>query len=150
MIPRPRLTSLVMIACSFLLIQPASAGNKGKETTKGDVRGNAGEVQTLHAVGGLISAVERAIIDDYLNRHAGALPPVFANATPLPPGIAKKIARGGTMPPGIAKKVMPDALLTQLPPRPGQRWLVVGTDLLVLDIATNVIVDILKGAARSG
>ena len=37
-------------------------------------------------------------------------------------------------------------LLTELPARPGQDWRVVGTDLLIVEVATNVIVDVLKDA----
>jgi len=33
----------------------------------------------------------------------------------LPPGIAKKLERGGTLPPGIAKRYLPDDLRQNLP-----------------------------------
>jgi hypothetical protein len=103
---------------------------------------------TKHLVGGLISAVERAVIADYLDRNRGNLPTALAGAKSLPPGIAKKIARGGTLPPGIAKKTLPGGLLARLPTRPGQEWRLVGTDLLIVEIASNVIVDVLTGALR--
>jgi hypothetical protein len=134
----------------MILAAPAMAGNKGKGKKNAGSQGIGESVQTLHAITGVISAVERAIISSYLDRNQAHLPPVLANAKPLPPGIAKKIARGGAMPPGIAKKSVPGALLSELPSRPGQKWLLVGTDLLVVEIATNVIVDVLKGAIRSG
>lgn len=141
---------LAVAACALALADPAVAGNKGKGKNKGGSQGLSTEVQTLHAVAGLISAVERTIIHDYLTRHGSDLPPVFAEAKPLPPGIAQKVARGGTLPPGIAKKAIPGGLLSSLPPRPGQTWLVVGTDVLIADIATHVIVDVLKDVIRSG
>jgi len=95
---------------------------------------------------GAITDVERTLIFGYLRERQGNLPPVFAEAKPLPPGIARKIARGGAMPPGIAKRYFPDDLLGRLPPRPGQQWLVVGTDILLMDVATQIVVDILRQA----
>jgi hypothetical protein len=78
-----------------------------------------------------------------MNRRAK---PGIAGAKPMPPGIAKKIARGGAMPPGIAKRHFPTDLISRLPPRPGQQWLVVGTDILLVDAATQLVVDILRQA----
>jgi len=91
----------------------------------------------------LITSAERLIILGYIQNHQGNPPPAFAGMKPLPPGIAKKIARGGTMPPGIAKQYFPSDLLGQLPPRLGQQWLVIGTDVLLIDAATQIILDIL-------
>jgi hypothetical protein len=62
---------------------------------------------------------------------------------PLPPGIAKKIARGGNLPPGIAKRYLPSDLLVQLPPRPDYQWVVVDNDVMLIATATGVIVDVL-------
>ena len=45
---------------------------------------------------------------------------------------------------------MPGDLLAQLPIRQGQKWMLAGTDLIIVEIATNVIVDVLKGALHSG
>ncbi len=124
----------------------ALAGNKGK--SKGNQPTSVEKTVTKHLVGGLISAVERAVIADYLDRNRENLPGTLAGAKPLPPGIAKKIARGGTLPPGIAKKTLPGGLLAQLPVRRGQEWRLVGTDLLIVEVASNVIVDVLTGALR--
>jgi Ni/Co efflux regulator RcnB len=57
----------------------------------------------------------------------------------LPPGIAKNLARGKPLPPGIAKQRLPDGLS---PPRGYERIIVDGKVLLV-EIATQVIHDIL-------
>ncbi len=48
------------------------------------------------------------------------------------------------MPPGIAKKSLPNNLLAQLPARSGQQWIVAGTDIVLIEAATNLIVDVLK------
>ena len=65
----------------------------------------------------------------------------------LPPGIQKKLARGGTMPPGIAKRYLPDDLEHELPPPPhGYERTIVGNDVLLVDIDTGKIADILTDA----
>jgi len=63
----------------------------------------------------------------------------------LPPGIAMNYARGKPLPPGIAKKVqpLPPALLAQLPVRPGHVYVVVGSDVVLINAATKLVVDII-------
>ena len=62
---------------------------------------------------------------------------------PLPPGIRKNLARGKPLPPGIAKKYAPAPMIPRLPVHPGHEWRVVGTDLVLVVIATAIVVDIL-------
>lgn len=65
----------------------------------------------------------------------------------LPPGIAKKLERGGTMPPGIAKQVLPVSLEKKLPPPPqGYERTIVGNDVLLVQIDTGRIADIITDA----
>lgn len=61
----------------------------------------------------------------------------------LPPGIRKNLARGKPLPPGIAKKSVPAAMLAELPQHQGYEWQVVGTDVVLVSIATAVITDVL-------
>jgi hypothetical protein len=61
----------------------------------------------------------------------------------LPPGIAKNLARGKPLPPGIAKRAVPGGLRTRLPSYPGHEVIIVDRDVILVDIATQVIVDIL-------
>lgn len=68
------------------------------------------------------------------------------NAKPLPPGIAKNLARGKPLPPGIAKRYLPSDLVAGLPPRPGYDRIIAGTDILLVAVATGIIVDILSDA----
>jgi hypothetical protein len=86
-----------------------------------------------------ITAIERQTIFTYFQQHQAS----YAGVKPLPPGIAKKIARGGTLPPGIAKRYLPNDLIAQLPARPGQQWLIVGTDVLLVQAGTSLILDLL-------
>ncbi len=62
----------------------------------------------------------------------------------LPPGIAKNLARGEPLPPGIAKKNLPDGLRQMLPAPPhGYERIIVDGKVLLVEIATHVIHDIL-------
>ena len=55
----------------------------------------------------------------------------------MPPGLAMK---GGPMPPGIAKRQLPGNLVALLPPPPeGFERVIVDNDVLLIDIATQVI-----------
>jgi len=59
----------------------------------------------------------------------------------IPPGLAKK---GGALPPGIAKRQLPNNLLSQLPPPPrGYERVIVDKDVLLVNIATQVVHDVL-------
>lgn len=88
----------------------------------------------------LISAAERALIGEYYKSHAVA-------PDSLPPGIRKKVARGKPLPPGIAKR-FPDGLAGQLRARPGYDYRTVGADVVLIEIATGVIVDVVKDILR--
>jgi hypothetical protein len=65
-------------------------------------------------------------------------------AKPLPPGIAKNLARGKPLPPGIAKQTLPRELIVQLPPvEDGFERVIVAGKILLVEIATQVVHDIL-------
>jgi Ni/Co efflux regulator RcnB len=61
----------------------------------------------------------------------------------LPPGIAKNLARGKPLPPGIAKKAVPSTIVQHLPTYPDYEWTRCGTDLVLIQIATRVVADVL-------
>ena len=62
----------------------------------------------------------------------------------LPPGIAKNLARGKSLPPGIAKQYLPDELQQTLPAPPaGYERIIVESKVLLVEIATRIIHDIL-------
>ena len=140
-----RLLMTLVVAGALIAAGPALAGKKNKAANNGGKANQPSTIETVltkAVIGGLITVAERAIVGDYLDRNRGT----FVGAEALPPGIAKKVARGGALPPGIAKKMPPGGLLARLPARSGQEWRVAGTDLLIVEIATNVIVDVLKDA----
>jgi hypothetical protein len=67
---------------------------------------------------------------------------------PLPPGVAKNLARGKPLPPGIAKQYVPGPMLARLPQHPGYEWRVVGSDLVLVGIQTAIVADVLVGVFR--
>ena len=79
---------------------------------------------------------DRGVFREYYRVHRDAV-------KPLPPGIAKNLARGKPLPPGIARTRVPDAVLVQLPWRPpGYTFFLVG-DRIVLLNANGLVADIL-------
>ena len=145
-----RILATILIL-SLAATAPALA-DQGKGKGKGNAGGNVIEKTTEGIVegvaAGVIAAVlsddERRIIHSYFHDHAGE----FGKVKPLPPGIRQKLARGGAMPPGIAKQALPGGLYRQLPPRDGQAYHIIGTDVVLVHLATKVIVDVLKDVLR--
>ena len=91
---------------------------------------------------------EIAIIHDYYAQpynDAGKGQQKKQTRKPLPPGIAKNLARGKPLPPGIAKQRLPDDLIQRLPPvSAGYERVIVDGRLLLVAIATQVIADVLS------
>ena len=132
--------ALLLLLAALAASTPAVAGNKGKNPHHGQTE----QLPATQAAIALITVTERTIIFDYVNQYRDALVSTPQSTKPLPPGIAKKIARGGTLPPGIAKRYLPQNLLVQLPPRPGYQWVVVDNDVVLIVAATGLIADILS------
>lgn len=79
---------------------------------------------------------------------SGEMPPGLAKRKTLPPGLAKQLERNGTLPPGLAKRDLPSGLAAALPKtKRGRQRLIVGDDVLLVETATGLILDILRGAA---
>jgi len=110
-----------------------SGGNSGKT-------GNSGGTDVTIAVT-LFTDRDRTTFRDYFSTHKIV-------AQPLPPGIAKNVARGKPLPPGIAKKALPADLVRTLGSRAGTgiTFSIVG-DRVVAVRAGNVI-DLLDAVFR--
>lgn len=79
---------------------------------------------------------DRGVFREYYRAHRDAV-------KPLPPGIAKNLARGKPLPPGIARTRVPDVVLVQLPWRPrGYELFLVGDRVVLLD-PKGLVADIL-------
>lgn len=86
----------------------------------------------------LLSSSITAVTARELARQGG-----WTGYEPLPPGIAKNLARGKPLPPGIAKKAVPGSMLKKLPYYPGYNWYAAGKDLILLSATGLVIADVL-------
>jgi len=77
---------------------------------------------------------DRVTFRDYFRTHNIA-------AKPLPPGIAKNVARGKPLPPGIAKRSFPAGLVSLAPRHPGVTFYIVGDT--VVAVRDGSIIDLL-------
>jgi hypothetical protein len=68
---------------------------------------------------------------------------LVVGAKPLPPGIQKNLARGKPLPPGIAKQRLPQSLSVRLPVVDGHDWIRIGTELVLVGIATNLVAQVI-------
>lgn len=127
----------ILLALSLcLVLSPAFAGhgNNGKNKSESaHENNNALSVD----IGVIFSSDETRIIRDYFHTNP-------YGAKPLPPGIAKNLARGKPLPPGIAKRYLPSGLLSRLPHHDGYETVIVGSDIVRIAVATGIIIDILK------
>lgn len=132
----PALIVLLAAAAPAAAEPGGHGGGHGGREARSDRSSDLGD-----AVGNiLITAAERALIGDYARSHS-------LQADSLPPGIRKKVARGKPLPPGIAKR-FPDGLSSQLRARPGYEFRTVGADVVLVEAATGVIADVIKGILR--
>jgi hypothetical protein len=133
---------LIAAAASFALLTFAAWADPppGKGHGKGDRGGDVGSAVEI-GVSFVFSPQERDVINGYFDRHS-------YGAQRLPPGIAKNLARGKPLPPGIAKRQLPGDLLAALPRRNGYDYVLAGTDVLLVEVATHVVADILRGVVR--
>ncbi|MCR9212548.1 MAG: anti-virulence regulator CigR family protein [Proteobacteria bacterium] len=106
------------------------------DKAKGGKKGGASSsAQTSSLVSpGLTAADARQILSAF------QLP----DTKPLPPGIAKNLARGKPLPPGIAKKNLAPNILKELPYYEGYEWLQVGVDLILVTTGSKTIAKVLE------
>ena len=113
----------------FLAVSiPAGAGDAGVEVVFSDRE----------------AKIIRAWYTSHDGRHGGAKAKQKGRDS-LPPGIAKNVARGKPLPPGIAKQYLPTGLIEMLPPPPqGFERIEVAGRVLLVEVATRVIHDVLE------
>lgn len=87
----------------------------------------------------VISPPERELIQTYFNAYPAG--------PHLPPGIRKNLARGKPLPPGISRK-LPEPLAARLPRHPGYAYQMAGADVVLVEIATGLITDMLEAQPR--
>jgi len=120
--------SAILAILMFALCVPAAAGEVGIQVGFSD-----GEISLI-----------RAYYRDHGTVQAGN-GKGRKGAKGLPPGIAKNLQHGKPLPPGIAKQVLPSGLTSQLPPPPkGFERIEIAGKILLVEIATQVIHDVLE------
>ncbi len=154
----------VLFALPLLLAAPALVEGAGKDKGKAGPlptaspgkagkghKGKSDDLATDRLLGTIISTAERALIGDYVTKakvkHKG-LPPGLAKRQQLPPGLQKHIERTGRLPPGLEKRELPGDLRGLLPYRTGQDYRVVGNDIVLIETATELILDVMQGVLR--
>lgn len=129
----------LFVACIAILALASFAwASQGKGNSK--PKDNGKDKQSQAAAGAqsirFSSSEIRLISDYYVSRQQQ-----------LPPGLAKKVQRGGTLPPGWQKKVQPFPrdLDTRLPAVPaGCSRVIYGPTAVLVQDATNLVLDILN------
>lgn len=130
-------TSLVLGA-SLLLAIPSNGFAQGRE--RGPDRDGGPSAVVTAAIS--LSPDMRVLIEDFYSSRE----PVGAEG--LPPGIRKRLARGKPLPPGIAKRFLPGDLRSRLEIPRGYEVIEVGLDVLLVEVATNVVHDVLMDVVR--
>lgn len=74
---------------------------------------------------------------------SGEMPPGLTKRDSLPPGLQNQLQKNGKLPPGLAKRDLPSGLEGRLPKRKGQQRLIVGNDVVLIERATGLVLDIL-------
>ena len=88
---------------------------------------------------------DRKLIHSYYRKHKKRMPPGLAKKKKLPPGLQKQIVRNGELPPGLQGRALSRDLERRLSHLPdGYVRLRVGTDLVIMNTATRLVVDLMK------
>ena len=152
----------------FALTAAVAIGAAPAPAQEGGAPGSQGVTQGDPTIADLVlTEIEKRIIRDYYrgapdddDEAAGAggqkgakdksgLPPGLAKKDTLPPGLAMQLERNGTLPPGLAKRDLPDDLRARLPRRPwGQNLVIVDDKVLLIERATDLILDVLDATAE--
>lgn len=122
----------VVVTASSAMLSPAMA-QKGPPADRGQGAAQRADLVPQFQIPSTRQVRQWAIEDQLTGRKS------------LPPGIRKNLARGKPLPPGIAKQVAPHPLLNRLPRYDGYDWRVAGTDVVLVQAATEVVVDVLNG-----
>ena len=137
------LPAVLVLSLFVFLVEAAEAQGQNSRGNRGNGGGNDdGGVTVEFTAEFSFSIGDREQIEVYYT----------SNPTPgleaLPPGQRKNLGRGKPMPPGIAKRFVPDALRSSLSVPPKYDVIVVGWDVLLVEVATGIIHDVLMDVIR--
>lgn len=132
---------MLTLACSIpSAVQAQGRGHRGRGGGGGG--GDVGVSADVTLSGVTLSVdLTTQIRDFYASRPA-------SNVEALPPGIRRNLARGKPLPPGLAKRSPPPELVSHVHVRDGYELVEVGVDVFLVEVATNVIHDVLMDVIR--
>jgi hypothetical protein len=157
------LVSLILIGLTTSSLHSAEGKGKGKKPDKSpatQAEPKPAEKKKEPLAGVTITATEREIIQTYVKTYAEPAKP-GKPPKKLPPGLEKKVARGGSLPPGWEKKLvkseimpvevyqechpLPPEVVIKLPPPPvGVITVTVSGKVVRLLEATREILDVFE------
>ncbi len=147
-------TACAMLAAPAAIANPGKGKGNNKGTQHHEYRDEKREdARTDAIIDRAFTSVERALVAEYFGEQwriaerTGTLPPGLAKRNDLPPGLKKQLVQKGKLPPGLDKRDLPNDLLKRLGAAPkGTQRYIVGSDIILVDLATNVLLDTIKGA----
>ena len=149
---------LAVLGCIMFISLPAVAGkgDNGNGNGNGKSNGKSSNANTVKSGNYSKSVNEKKVDksnkydndDDYNwdNFRKQARDLGYRDYKPLPPGVAKNLAKGKPLPPGIAKKSVPANLARTLPYHAGREWNIVGNDLVSVVSSTGMVASVIRGA----
>ena len=129
---RRTLAAVLVLSTSFLVATPVSGLAQGRDKV-------VSKQPTISVT--LSPDMQVEIRDFYSTRDASGV-------KALPPGISKRLVRGKPMPPGIAKRSVPEGLRSRLHLPAGYEIVEVGLDLLLVEVAADIVHDVLMDIVR--
>ena len=127
----------------LMVLLAGLAGMSGCETypTYGDVRVHSRD----YDVRVVFTDQDRTLIRDYYRVNYRSLPPGLAKQGKVPPGHAKRLARGQPIPPGLESRYLPENLERRLSRLPDDYVRVmIGADVGIMNVRTRVIMDLIE------
>jgi len=149
-----RLFFAAILCCSIATIPVLAQGNShGNGKAKGHDKKDKGD-DDRSPDQYQFRPQDREYISSYYSKHGKSkgVPPGQAKKNGnLPPGLEKQLERNGTLPPGLQKKMQPCPveITRQLPPLPPDyQRSVIGASIVVFNVKTNIVVDVMADVVR--
>lgn len=146
-----KINILILTVCALFFMAPDVAQAQEKNV----------EQASQKVIQRVFSEMERAVIEEYFGvdlekntekkgkEKSKQMPPGLAKKKELPPGLQKQLEKNGVLPPGLEGRDIPDDLKSKLPPaHKGTKRLLVGDDVVLIDTATEVVLDIIRDVAK--
>ena len=129
-----------MLVTAVLVGSAAFTTVHAQGNSQGRGRSTSGQPTVAATVTVVFSDADRVAFRNYFVTNR-------ITAQPLPPGIAKNVARGKPLPPGIAKKVLPANLLAIAPKVDRDVSFAIVGDVVVA-VRGGVVIDVMTGVFK--